>query len=231
MNFVLVHGAYHGAWCWDLVTPELEGRGHSALAVDLPASDPAAGLEEYARVIEESVSGVEDPVLVGHSMGGVPLPLVASRVPVRELIFVCALVPQPGLSMNVLRASEPVDGTYELESPEFTDLGDGVWMVGEGTARELFFNGVPAEVADWAVANLRPQCYKVFRDPLPLDVWPAVDSAYILCKGDRAVNPEWGRLVARERLGVEPIELEGGHSPELEQPAKLADALVTAAAG
>lgn len=139
-----MHGAYHGPWCWDLVIPELERRGHSALAVDLPASDPGAGLEEYARVIEESMSSAEAPALVGHSMGGVPLPLVASRVAVKKLIFVCALVPQPGVSMNELRASEPVDGTYELEDPEFTDLGEGVWMVGADTARELFFNGVAA---------------------------------------------------------------------------------------
>lgn len=68
-TFGLVHGAWHGAWCWDRLTSELEARGHRAVAVELPASDPRAGLTSYAEVIAESLGDAGDVVLVGHSLG------------------------------------------------------------------------------------------------------------------------------------------------------------------
>ncbi len=105
---------------------------------------------------------------------------------------------------------------------EWTDLGDDVWMVGPRTATELFFSDVPRDLVAWAVARLRPQCYRVMQEPTPLDAWPAVPSSYIVCRDDRALNPDWARAVARDRLGVEPIEIDGGHSPFLSRPAELA---------
>src|SRR3954470_22180640 len=98
-TFVLVHGAWHGAWCWEALLPELGERGVEALAVDLPSDDPDAGLADYAATVLEAVGAREDVVLVGHSLGGITIPLVAAQRPVRALAFVCALVPVPGASL------------------------------------------------------------------------------------------------------------------------------------
>ena len=68
MDIVLVHGSYHGAWCWDLLTSELENRGHRVAAVELPVSDPTAGAATYAEVIVDAIDWATEPVLVGHSM-------------------------------------------------------------------------------------------------------------------------------------------------------------------
>ena len=56
----------------------------------------------------------------------------------------------------------------------------------------------------------------------PLEAWPAVASRYIVCRDDHAMNADWGRRAARERLGVAPIEIDGGHSPFLTRPEELA---------
>ena len=222
MEFVLVHGSYHGAWCWDLLRPELERLGHRAVAVDLPISDPAAAAEAYADVVLGAVDGLTDPVLVGHSMAGLIIPLVAARRPVRRLVFLAAMLPIPGRSANEQRAAEPIDGLVPPTTAEWTSLGDEVWAVGPRTATELFFDDAGPDLAAWATARLRPQCYRVMSEPSPLEAWPAVDRIYVACRDDRAVNPAWGRAAARDRLGVEAVEIDGAHSPFLTRPAELA---------
>ncbi|HLF42300.1 MAG TPA: alpha/beta hydrolase [Acidimicrobiia bacterium] len=230
MDFVLVHGAYHGAWCWDLVANELTQRGQRVVTVDLPIDDPDAGLLAYRDSILQAAEGLESPVVVGHSMGGAIIPLVAESRPISRLVFLSAFVPSPGRSLNQLRASEPLE-TYRLTNVEFHDLGNRVWTIGAATARELFFHDVSDELASWAQQLLRPQSYGVFDEASPLRAWPDVSSAYIVCGQDRALDPEWSRATARDRLGVTAIELSGGHSPFLARPVELASALETAAEG
>ena len=225
MDIVLVHGSFHGAWCWDLVRPELERMGHRAIAVDLPVSDPTLGAADYARVIEAALDPGSEPILVGHSMGGLVIPLVAAHRPVRRLVFLAAFLAQPGMSANDQRAAEPLDGRIPPTTAEWTDLGDDVWAIGPNTATELFFSDAPPDVAAWAIARLRPQSYRVIGETTPLTAWPDVDSRSIVCRDDRAINPDWVRTAARDRLGVEAIELDGGHSPFLTRPAELAAVL------
>src|SRR5437870_7882996 len=70
-TFALVHGAFHGAWCWDLVRAELESRGHRTIAMDLPCDDPEAGNVRYAEVVTGAINDVgDDVILVGHSLAG-----------------------------------------------------------------------------------------------------------------------------------------------------------------
>jgi hypothetical protein len=93
-TFGLVHGAGHAAWCWERLIPILEGLGHRAFAMDLPCEDPTAGPERYAEVVDRALLPASDLVLVGHSLAGLTVPLVAARRPVRRLVFLCALVPE-----------------------------------------------------------------------------------------------------------------------------------------
>lgn len=107
--FALVHGAWHGAWCWERVAPELKARGHRVVAVDLPCDDATATFETHADVVVRALeaAGGNDVVVIGHSLGGLTLPLVADRRPVRRLIYLCALVPIPGSSLAEQLEIEP----------------------------------------------------------------------------------------------------------------------------
>ena len=87
-TFALVHGAFHGAWCWDLVRPELESRGHRTVAMDLPCDDPGAGSARYAEVVAEAIRDEgDDVIVVGHSLAGLTVPLVAATRPVARIFL------------------------------------------------------------------------------------------------------------------------------------------------
>jgi pimeloyl-ACP methyl ester carboxylesterase len=91
-TFVLVHGAWHGAWCWSRLLPELEARGHRSVVMDLPVEDGDATFEEYA-----------DVVLVGHSLGAMVLPLVAASRSVSMLVTLCGLIPMSTVGRGMMR--------------------------------------------------------------------------------------------------------------------------------
>jgi pimeloyl-ACP methyl ester carboxylesterase len=139
LKIIAIHGAFHGAWCWEPLRPELERLGHQLVAVDLPISDPTAAGDRYAQVVAEQIDTADPPVLLAHSMGGLTAPLVAERHPVRRMLFLAAFLPVPGLSANEQRRREPVDPPMAPATAEWTDLGDEVWMVGPHTAAEVFF--------------------------------------------------------------------------------------------
>jgi hypothetical protein len=222
--FVLVHGAWHGPWCWDGVVRELEGRGHSAVAVDLPSDDPAAGIERYAEVVSGALGDAGDVVLVGHSLAGLVIPLVAARRPVSRLVYVCALLPAPGRSLRDQLADADV---FRPGFPATArdDLGRSYWPDAGKAIAALYAPDCADVEAERAVARLRPQAAAPSGDRFPLPALPAVPSLYVLCTEDRAVDPAWSRAAARERLGVEAVELPGGHSPMISRPARLADVI------
>ncbi len=224
-TYALVHGAWHGAWCWDHLAAELHRRGHHTVAVDLPDGDPAAGCASYAETVTAALGGAgQDVVLVGHSLGGLTIPLVAAARRVRRLVFLSALLPQPGRSLDDQVAADP--------SMICPGLGDGQRANPDGStcwepasAVTVLYPDCEPGLASWAASRLRPQYWAPARETTPLAAWPEVDCQYILCTDDRVICPHWSRRAARERLGITATELPGGHTPFLARPAELADAL------
>jgi pimeloyl-ACP methyl ester carboxylesterase len=203
-TFALVHGAWHGGWCWDGVRAELEARGHDVVAPDLPCEDVDVGVEEYVAVVQAALGDVDDAVLVGHSLGGMTIP----RVPARLHVFVSALL--AGTGWNDVFAPGFGDSRVrdELGRSYYPDPADAV--------RELQY---PPELAS-AAQRLRRQARY---EPEPVDL-PGCP-VYVVCTRDAAIRPDWQRHLARDVLGVEPLELEAGHSPMLERPRELAELL------
>jgi pimeloyl-ACP methyl ester carboxylesterase len=226
--FVLVHGGQQGAWVFDLLIDELGGRGYAAVAVDMPAHDANAGASEYADLIAGSLSGiVDDVVLVGHSMGGLTIPLVPGRRPVRRLVFVCAAYPEPGRSHFEVKAEEPGEGVSSGATTAWQQPGD-FHLLPRELARELFFHDCPPDVQEWALARLRRQARKPLREKTPLARWPDVPRTLIITTEDRCIPLESARRTAARLFGEEPIELPGGHCPPLSRPALLAETLIAA---
>jgi pimeloyl-ACP methyl ester carboxylesterase len=223
-TFCLVHGAWHGGWCWERLAPELEARGGRVVAPDLPCEDVDAGVSVYADVVSAALGDADDAVVVGHSLAGLVIPLVAARRPVRALVYLCALVPTPGepgaRAMEAALLPGFPSGTVRDE------LGRSHWVDPAAAARDLC-DDAPPEVGLAAAARLRRQAQAPSLEPCPLDELPGVERISVLCRDDRAVSPSWSRTAARELLGVEPVELPGSHSPFLSRPAELAELLVS----
>ena len=228
-TFALVHGGAHGGWCWEEVVPELERLGHRAVAPDLPIGDETAGALRWAETVVDALSGVdEDVVVVGHSMGGMCVPVVATLRPVRRLVFLGAMVPVPGMVYLDYLATEPRAVTFagagadELAAGVVPANASGItWQA----AFDGFYHDIPEPVARRAWERLRPQTMTVFTERCPIDSWPAVPSTSIVMTDDRAVGLEWSRRVATERLQGDLIELPGSHSPFYSMPAELARVL------
>jgi pimeloyl-ACP methyl ester carboxylesterase len=226
--FVLVHGGQQGAWVFDLLVDELNRRGYASVALDLPAHDADAGASEYADLIVRSLAGVgDDVVLVGHSMGGLTIPLVPERRPVRHLIFVCAAYPEPGRSHVEVKAEEPGEEVSAHARTAWRQPGD-FHLLPRELARELFFHDCPPDLQEWALARLRRQARKPLLEKTPLVRWPDVPRTLIITTEDRCIPLESARRTAARLFGEEPMELPGGHCPSLSRPALLAETLISA---
>ena len=222
-TFALIHGAWHGAWCWERLIGPLQARGHEVLVPELPSEDPELGLEDYAETIDRALGDADDVVVVPHSLGGLVGPVIAGRRPLTALVYLNALVPEPGLSFgDQLSASEEQILVFE-GGRAVDDQGRSHWPDPKATAR-IMYGDLPPKDARWAAERLRPQAQRSQTEvsPAPPD---GLRTESIIGTNDRIVSPAWSRRVARERLGVEPIELPSGHFPMITHPEELAAAL------
>ncbi|MFI5041576.1 MAG: alpha/beta fold hydrolase [Acidimicrobiales bacterium] len=227
-TIALVHGAHHGAWCWERLAPELGRLGLNTVIPDLPCDDPAAGIAEYATVVEAALGTVDDVVIVGHSLGSLTIPVVASHRPVRRMVFLCSVPTGPGAAVAKSLA-EMVTPEF-LAAPRYHDV-DGTEMLSNQAFRALFFHDCSEADAWWAIAHLRPQASRPLTSPSPLEAWPDVPQSVILAADDRAVRHGWALPAARARLrGQEPIIVPGSHSPFLSRPSNLAEVIAAEAA-
>lgn len=226
-TFALIHGAWHGGWCWAQLTAELEDRGFRSVVVDLPCDDVSAGWKAYGSVAIEALADDGDEVIVvGHSLGGGVAPLVAAARPVRRMVFLCSFPPSPGESLDAGVAREPsLSDRRALAWRDSLDAeGRYVWPDFESAVYAMYHD-CAAQDARAAFARLRPQARTPFVERWPLDRWPAVPVKFIVCSDDRLGTPHSLTAVARSRFGISSTELPGSHSPFLSRPAVLAEAL------
>jgi pimeloyl-ACP methyl ester carboxylesterase len=215
--FCLVHGSAQSPSGWDLLIPKLKELGHDTVVVDLPTDQPDASATVYADRIADSLA-TSDAIVVAHSASGLFLPLVPTMHSVARIVYLAAVVPQIGKSV--------ID---QVRSDKDMMNSDWLWknpIADDQVAMEFLFHDCTPEVASWAMTTRRLMFARqaVF-ELCPLTEFPAVACSYIVCAGDRTIQPAWSRRVARDRLGIEPIELEGGHFPQLSRPSQLAEAL------
>ena len=222
-TFGLVHGAWHGAWCWEKLIPHLESRGHTTVAMDLPCDDPASTFQDYAEAVRSALGESDDVILVGHSLGGATLPFVARSRPIQKLIYLCGVIPATRATAG--SPDEPPDSTEIFDALKKDSDGCSSWP--NGTANALYSDLSDPDVA-WASARLRRQCGGIWKGFEPFKRIDDLVSVSIVARDDRAIPPAWSRWAARERLGgSEPVEIEGGHFPMLSRPAELAELLVS----
>jgi pimeloyl-ACP methyl ester carboxylesterase len=204
-TFALIHGGGGSAWDWHLVASELRERGHEPVAVDLPSEDESAGWWDYADAVVEAVGDRRNVIVVGHSLGGFTAPLVCVRIPVDVLVLVAAMIPSPA----------------ELFADWWTNTGYET-----SGYDDVFYHDVPPELAAEARRRERDESSRALQEPWPLEAWPDTRTTYLLCRDDRMFPAAWARRHARERLGFQPDEMDGGHYISLSRPRELAERLV-----
>ena len=230
---VLVHGAWHGAWCWERVIAELEVRHIPVTAVDLPGHGadpgPLSDLHGDAARVREALDGYDEQVvLVGHSYGGVVVTEAGVHPNVARLAYVAAFNLDEGESaMSAATTQVEVAGIDHSGRPDalayFRVEEDGTSTIDPDGARILFYNDCTTDLADWAVARLGKQPMVTLSQAPSQAAWRSRPSTYALCTEDNIVHPDLQRVLARRADDV--VEWPTGHSPFLSRPDLVADLL------
>jgi surfactin synthase thioesterase subunit len=217
-TFVLVPGAGGNASYWRELVAELERRGHEAIAVDIPQDDPSVGLPEYAALVEAAIGDRTDTVVVAQSLGGFTAPMVGS--PVRMIVLLNAMIPLPGETPGrwwgatgsdaARRAAEEAAG----RDPEFDE-------------ERTFFHDLPDDVRAQMERDPQPRAPAdtIWDQRCDFEQWPDVPIRVVVGRDDRLFPWEFQQRVSRDRLGVEPDLLPGGHVLAKSRPTELADLL------
>ncbi len=202
-RFVLVHGAWHGGWCFGWLAQELKARGHNVVAPDLPCEEVGLTPLDYAR----EVGPQPDAIVVGHSLAGFTIPHIEARA----RVYLAALAPVERSEVDKAFPASFV-GTVRDSS------GCSYWPDADTAAARMYPDCSRAQ-SDWAFPQLRHQARL---EPIPAPF--GAGDVVIATLRDAAIEPDWQIRTARDH-GARVIELDAGHSPFLTQPADLANIL------
>lgn len=222
---VLVHGAWHGAWCWDLVVDRLQRLDVPVVAIDLPghgaSTEPLTDLHGHGDAVHAALDAIDGPVvLVGHSYGGAAITDAGTHPSVRHLVFLTAFSLDAHESIIV---NDLPDGEHaELaDAIQFTE--DGTIVVDPARAGGIFYADCePAAVATY-VSNLVPEGAAGFSQLPRAVAWRERPSTYVVCTEDRAIAPALQRRLATRCNEV--IEWPTSHSPFASRPELVSDLL------
>ena len=211
-TFLLVHGAWHGAWCWDALAPKLG----DTRTVELPSKGPQRGdLAADADAVRGAIAAIDGPVtVVAHSYGG----NVASEgvAGAEHIVYVCAFM---------LDVGESLYAAVGAHDPDWWERSDDGGTITPRRPEEIFFNDCTPEVAAASVARLEPQSAKSFTDPLTRTAWREIPTTYVICERDHAI-PAFAQEAMSARAGrVE--RLDASHSPFLSRPDELAQIILS----
>jgi pimeloyl-ACP methyl ester carboxylesterase len=215
-RLLLVHGAFHGAWCWNRLTPELDRLGISHETVDLPftsAEDDVAAVRDAINTSDKSV------IVLGHSFGGAVISAAAAENgqpygPSSSLIFLTAFMTAPDQSVDFSGAP----GMASIE------LGEVTASINPEAARSAFYHRCSAEDADWATAHLRSMPTSVLTTSVPaVPAWRVLPSVYIACTDDRILSITAQEQMAENAESTKRIDSD--HSPFLSCPKLLSEVL------
>ena len=233
-NFLLIHGACHGGWCWERVAPLLEAAGHSVAAPDLPGHGDDAtpmselSLERYGEFVAEQAVYYGPVVLVGHSMAGAVISRAAEAVPdqIERLIYLTSYLPQSGESL----ASMARRDTEALTASERIEIeGVECFTIPRDAARRAFFQDTSDAEFETAIVRIGPEPVSIFREKAVFteDRFGRIPRVYIHCTQDKAIGYKLQREMVRDTPCASVLMLESGHSPFITNPKELVEALLS----
>ena len=235
--YLLVHGAWHGAWCWDKTAEALRAAGHEVTAIDLPGhgDDPTppaeVTLQHYVDRIGEALAGIDgQAIVVGHSMGGIAITAAGEAFPdkIAKLVYLTAFLPKNGESLLSLEDRNPkpaVPPALVISETEPTALLRDDMVV------PLFYHDCTESDQQFAMSHLTAQALAPLSTEVVLteERFGSIPRVYIECTDDRAISIELQRDM-HAASGVDSvISIDSSHSPFLSMPQALAEHLATLA--
>ena len=228
-TYVLVHGAWHGGWCWDKVIPLLEKEGHRVEVYDLPGhgkdNTPISEvtLQAYADSVCKILDAQSEPVfLVGHSMGGVVITQAAEYRPekIKTLVYLAAYMLQNGESIAPVTQGDT--GSFLVSNIIFADDMSYV-TVRDEAVKESFYGDCSDEDVVWAASMLVRQALAPFTTPVDTseEHFGRIPRVYIECLRDRTISPSLQKEMYTALPCERVISLDTSHSSFLSEPAKL----------
>lgn len=211
---VLIHSTGQGAAGWARVVDALADRRIAAHAVELP-DDPLLVAAEFAQLVRDQVTVDQPPVVLAHSGSGPLLPTTARLLDAAHQVWLAAWVPAPGVSF----AEDARANLREAFDPDWPGKDP---ITDDEVASHFLYHDCDAATLRWALSTRRSFYPAAVFDEL-LGLAPEIPATYILATDDRTIQPMWQRRLARERLGVEPVELNSGHCPNVSRPDELAE--------
>lgn len=220
-TYALIPGGGGDPWEWHRLVPELTSRGHEAIAVRLPADDTAAGWSEYVQAVVDAIGENGEVIVVAASMGGFTAPIVCTRCQVDLLVLLNAMIPVPGETFNEWWSNT---GASVAQRAYHASIGLSPDETGDDAV--IYYHDLPADAKAEALGRTwQDQSATPLAQPWPLSAWPEVPTRVLAGRHDRMFPLEFQRRVARERLGLDVDEIDGGHMVALRNPAILADRL------
>lgn len=212
-----MHGAGDVGWYWHRVEAVLRGHGHVSVAPDLPAGDDDLTLLDYRDAVVVAARAVRpEParwVVAGQSFGAFTAPLVAEALDADAVVLVAGMVPLPG--------ERPDDWWEHVGYAEAAAEAGTVGPDDPDDPFATFYHDVPRELAREALTHGRAHPSPT-AGTAPWPAWPRARVTSVVCAQDRFLPPALQRRLARERLGVEPVEIDAGHCAALSRPVELA---------
>jgi len=222
MHFLLVHGTTQTPVGWQLLTGELAALGHSTSTTDLAAFGSDLTAMGYAAAVQAEHAGEPAPAVVGHSGAGLLVPAIAEAMGAALQVFLAAYVPSGSRSLMSELEADPTG----MMHPDWIGVDPGI---DHDAARRFLFHDCTPDMSEWAIGTLRTFAPRsLYSEVVP--VAPGIPAISIVPDGDRTLRPEWMISATRERLGVEPHIIDGGHCPHVSRPATVA-AILDSAAG
>lgn len=220
-TLLLVHGSWHGPWCWEKLTPELDRLGIAWKAVALPCvgDDPAklGTVADDVAVIEAAAREIAgDVVVVAHSYGGVPTTEARFGANVKHLVYLGAFMPDVGQGLVNLLPPGPLP-------PFVIARDDGATEVNLPLAKDTFYGDCDAATVAWAVSHLRLHNGICNVTPVTRTSWREFASTNIVLTEDHASPTFMQRELAKRATHIR--EMNSSHSPFLSQPKALAEML------
>lgn len=233
-RFVIVHGAFEGAWCWEPIVDRLRAAGHTVQAPDLPgAGEDDTPVEDVtlaayvSRVCEMLNSEPEPAVLIGHSMGGIVITQAVAECgdKVSQVVYVSAFLPKNGQSLQDL-AGLPEGAGDGVQKNMVVEGAPLVATLNAAAGAEVLYGQCDPRTQQWASDMLRPQAARPFIERVQIHDDAPVTRRFVFCAKDKAIPIELQRRMATESPVVETAEIETDHSPFFSAPDELTKILI-----